>query len=150
MKKTILLVITIMTAMFIFLNSAMSADDSSAESDFILMITENIASFLHIHDILSETIIRKLAHFTEFAVLGLFLSLTVREFCGTFKGQIFKILFLLLAAPVADETIQYFPVGRSAEVKDVLIDFFGAVTGLIVAAVICIVIEKQKAKRADG
>lgn len=139
--------ITILIVMFIFINSAMSADDSSTESGFILTLAESIASFLHMPDVLTETIIRKLAHFTEFAALGLFLSLTVREFCGTFKGQIFKILFFLLAVPVTDETIQYFPTGRSAEVRDVLIDFSGAATGLIAALVICIIIERRKAKK---
>lgn len=147
MKKIVLLVITIAIALFIFINSILSADDSSTESGFILTIAESIISFLHIPDMLTETIIRKLAHFTEFAGLGLFLSLTVHEWYGTFRGQIFKILFLLLSAPVIDETIQYFPVGRSSEVRDVLIDFSGAIIGLVIALLIYIVKEKRKEKK---
>lgn len=129
---------------FIFIRSSMSAVESSGESGFVLTMFENITSFLHIPLIFDDYSIRKLAHFTEFAVFGGLLSWTVREFCGKFKGQIFTILFFLLAVPVADETIQYFPIGRSAEVRDVLIDFWGALTGFLFLAMCCLLINRKK------
>ena len=76
--------------------------------------------------------LRKLAHFGEFALLGL-------ELAGLFflnRGRSFKSVCLsalcALAAASADETIQLFS-GRAAMLKDVLLDFSGALTGILIA-----------------
>ena len=143
-KKLILILITTAIAAFIFSNSAMSADTSSEESEFVLNVMKFAARLFSADLDLTQKIVRKLAHFTEFAVFGFFLSWTIREFAGSFKGEIFKILFILLCTPVIDETIQYFPVGRSAEVRDVLIDFCGAVTGFLIVASIFVILEARR------
>ncbi len=144
MKKKILLTVTIIITLAIFIHSSMNAVDSSEESGALLQFINSIASSLHIQNILNEHSIRKLAHFTEFSILGIFLSWTVFEYCKQLKTKIFMILFFLLAVPVTDETIQYFPIGRSAEVKDVLLDFSGAVTGFLIASAIIFIIQKKR------
>lgn len=149
-KKWILAVLTVLVVSFIFIRSSMSAVESSGESSSVLQLFERLTSFFHIPLLFDDYSIRKLAHFTEFAVFGVMMSWTVREFSENFKGQIFKILFFLLAVPVTDETIQYFPAGRSAEVRDVLIDFGGALTGFLILAMCYIFIAEKKAKKKQS
>ena len=138
MKKRILLAVTLFITAFIFLNSALPADESEMESGFILSIIQHIFAFFHLPDVATDFIIRKLAHFTEFAAFGFFLTLTIEAYRGKLNTELFKILFFLLSVPVADETIQMFSDGRSSEVRDVLIDFGGGIFGLIVAVFWCV------------
>ena len=81
---------------------------------------------------LFEGIIRKLAHFSEYAVTGFFTALAV-AFDG-FKKKLgfFYALFICAAVSVIDEFIQIFVPGRNAAVLDVIIDCFGAVLGAAV------------------
>ena len=144
MKKRILLIITIALTALIFIHSSMNASSSSEESGFVLIFFERLAELIGKPGLFTDHIVRKLAHFTEYFVLGFFLSWTVREYAGQFKGRIFQILFFLLSIPVFDETIQYFPAGRSAEVKDVLLDFSGAVTGFLFLAAVFAIVTKAK------
>jgi VanZ family protein len=44
--------------------------------------------------------------------------------------------FVCLATAVIDEFIQYFSPGRSAEVRDVLLDFSGAFLGVLMVMLI--------------
>lgn len=80
--------------------------------------------------------VRKTAHFFEYAVLGGLLyanghvrGLRLSEGSGWWTA-------LALAVPVADEFIQSFVPERSSQVSDVVLDFAGACTGLLVALLI--------------
>jgi VanZ family protein len=46
------------------------------------------------------------------------------------------MLFGLLLVPVIDEFIQLFSAGRAGMVQDILLDFSGAVTGLVVVKIL--------------
>lgn len=83
-------------------------------------------------------VIRKLAHFTEFFILGGYL-------CFLFKKKI-SYLFAVLAAFI-DETIQIFTPGRSAKILDVLIDSTGALLGFIFIMLIFYKINNFKEKK---
>lgn len=72
------------------------------------------------------TLVRKLAHSTEFCALGLLFRCQWREMP---KGLERTLLATLLTA-VVDETIQAF-TGRTSSVFDVWIDFSGAVVGSV-------------------
>ncbi len=82
--------------------------------------------------------VRKLAHFTEFFVLGGLLRLRFR---GQQKAPWLPLLAGLLAALV-DETIQYY-TGRTSLVFDVWIDFCGVGIGTMAVAFA----EKCKARK---
>ena len=76
--------------------------------------------------------VRKAAHMTEYAILGL-LSFTFYR--GILKKEKRQFLAALLTAAVyaaTDEFHQYFIPGRSAEVMDVCIDTLGASIGLAI------------------
>ena len=76
--------------------------------------------------------VRKAAHMTEYAILGL---LSFAFYCGILKKEMRQFLAALLTAAVyaaTDEFHQYFIPGRSAEVRDVCIDTLGAAIGLAI------------------
>ena len=69
--------------------------------------------------------IRKMAHFCEFALLGLLLCHSFSVLGVSNRTATGYILFLALFAAVLDEYIQSFSPGRACRVKDVLLDFSG-------------------------
>lgn len=74
--------------------------------------------------------VRKLAHFTIFFILGFMLTMmTEGEAERSFEKRAAKALLCGLLGAAFDEWHQYFVPGRSAELRDVCIDFFGVLTG---------------------
>lgn len=73
-------------------------------------------------------ILRKCAHFTEFAVLGMLSSLTLLQTKVSYRVLI-AIGFCFAVASV-DETLQLFVDGRAGRVVDVMIDGIGALVGI--------------------
>lgn len=98
-----------------------------------------------------HTIVRKLAHMTEFAVLGLLCSAGVLiEVLGT-KRKLWQlrccIVLIGIVVAVIDESIQKFIPGRSGEIKDICIDAVGVVLGVCLQYLIALSIRKgQMAK----
>ena len=92
--------------------------------------------------------VRKAAHMTEYAILGL---LSFAFYRGILKKEKRQFLAALLTAAVyaaTDEFHQYFIPGRSAEVMDVCIDTLGALIGLAILFFTLKVVRKhcQKSK----
>lgn len=74
--------------------------------------------------------VRKLAHMSEFALLGALLALLT---CAhSRRDRVALMLLLGLLAALLDETIQKF-TGRTSSVLDVWLDFSGVVLGLLLA-----------------
>ena len=79
-----------------------------------------------------EKMIRKAAHFTEYMAVG-FLSFSLAILWVRRMGYCIGIIAVqLLLSGILDEIHQYFVPGRYASVKDVLLDFAGGVTGVII------------------
>ena len=74
-------------------------------------------------------LIRKLAHFTEFAILGILFYINI-DFYEDRKRIMFSILLSVLSA-ISDEIHQLFVLNRYCSVYDMLIDSLGAITGVI-------------------
>lgn len=85
---------------------------------------------------ITEHIVRKLAHFTEFTALGMLLSIDTALFLKKMKQYIWVPFFVGVLVALVDETIQLFPVGRSSSVKDVWLDFSGVIFGTILLLVL--------------
>ena len=79
---------------------------------------------------------RKIAHFTEYFIFGILLLTTLRLYVDKIREKIFNILFIGLAVPVIDEFIQLFVDGRGGEIRDVIIDFSGVLTGMLLSFLI--------------
>lgn len=79
---------------------------------------------------LTNLVVRKCAHFTEYLVLGVCLS-NALDSCRVREPGTFTLLIALLAAiPSLDETIQLFVPGRVGAITDVMIDCCGAAVGV--------------------
>lgn len=122
-RISILLVITWM--IFIFIMSSFNSAESSNQSNFIVNIIANIFNINNI-SILS-LIVRKLAHFTEYFILGL---LVYNLIYSNQKKAYFAIIICVLYA-ISDEIHQLFVPGRSCQVLDVIIDSSGSLLGII-------------------
>ena len=116
---------------FVFGNSLKSGDASMAESDSVVAFLQPLLDRLPwLADTNYSVLIRKLAHFAEFFALGFFYGGTMCLMLQkNGKPRYFSVLFSVLFVAVIDEYIQSF-TGRTSSVKDVLIDFSGALTGL--------------------
>lgn len=110
----------------IFYNSSLPLRQSSQLSGWVTALTQLLAQHLDIQltgDV--EHHIRKLAHFCEFALLGLLLCRSFSAWGVPKLTATGYILFLALLVAVIDEYIQAFSPGRGSSVKDVLLDFSG-------------------------
>ncbi len=130
--------VLVVTLCFIWGNSLLSRDESAAISLRFTLWLQSIGLPVTDH------FVRKLAHFCEFGLLGCELTLLfwlkyglrLRELC-------LSALAAFLAAAI-DETIQIF-ASRGAQIKDVLLDFTGALTGILFTALlIWTVFDKRK------
>lgn len=110
----------------IYYNSSLPLKQSSEISGWFAALTQLLAQHLDIQltgDV--EHHIRKLAHFCEFALLGLLLCHSFNALGVSNRTATGYILFLALFAAVLDEYIQSFSPGRACRVTDVLLDFSG-------------------------
>ena len=84
----------------------------------------------------AQPIIRKLAHFSIYALVGIL----IMAFVSTYKLLLWKKLVISimvgLTYAISDEYHQSFVPGRSAEIRDVLIDVSGVIVGIIIVLII--------------
>jgi VanZ family protein len=136
---------------FIFGNSLLSGEESGEMSASVLDVLHPVirpAAELFSRDPVTEDqlhhLVRKLAHFTEFAALGLCSALLLWQCCRTLRTPYFGyLLFFTLMTAVCDEFLQSF-TGRGPSVRDVLIDFSGAFTGILLLWLITELTQKDK------
>ena len=116
--------------LFIWGNSLLPASISGALSQWVQNLL-GLLDFAEEGQVLEEGILRKLAHFLEFCLLGGLL-------CWLFgmlrkKTEAFWLPALGCGCLTAcvDEMLQHFSEGRSPQFTDVLIDISGVVLGII-------------------
>ena len=139
--KILLPVLTVCWMMVIFWFSAAPAPESSemsytvgiqigkiAVADFDAWTTEKQNAFAE----KIEYPIRKMAHATEYAILGMLMSGAVYAYsvCGQKVIRYAWILATIYAA--TDEFHQLFVPGRSGQFRDVLLDSTGAAVGILI------------------
>ena len=78
----------------------------------------------------TNLLVRKAAHFTEYAVLGVLVSSALDPGARRTRSRILLIAAVLALVASLDESIQLFVPGRSGMVTDVLLDCCGAATGV--------------------
>ena len=107
---------------FIFSNSMQIGDVSESASGRVLLLMKKVFTRLGMPGAanhLTDHIVRKLAHFCEYALEGFLLTLCLRVYTRHFFVHIsWPILGGLLTA-LTDETIQMFSDGRSSQLTDV-------------------------------
>ncbi len=75
------------------------------------------------------TLIRKMAHFFCYLILGILGMWTLSAYNAEGKRWLIALLFCMLYA-VSDEVHQLFVPGRAGKIVDVLIDTAGSATGI--------------------
>lgn len=140
MKKTskFLLILILLTLGFIWGNSILPAEVSDSISNPVLNFVRRVVG-LGLPETgsalwISPHLIRKLAHASEFLVLGLEAALLARNQFRRFASH---LLLFGLGVGMLDETIQLFSSGRSCQVSDVWIDFSGYLLGILLMWLIC-------------
>ena len=78
---------------------------------------------------LSHNLVRKLAHVTEFAALGVVIALLLLGGKAITKRRISLAFVFGLTTAFLDESIQMFS-GRGDQIRDVWIDLFGVLLGV--------------------
>ena len=126
-------VLTALWLLFVWGHSLMPASVSKEESHHWLALLQTWLPWL------TDYLIRKAAHFTEYAVLGALLF----GAAGVRHGLWFPPCFGVLAA-LADETVQLFAAGRSGQVSDVWLDLAGFLAGWILIALISLIRKKRR------
>ena len=123
------------SVVFIFQNSLQIAEQSNLRSEQVQQIVNELAGTVGMGPF-SLLVVRKMAHFAEFMMMGFWFMLCLRVYTRHFIKHVSWPLFLGLGTAVTDETIQLFVDGRGSSVKDVWIDFAGFLVGLFVALLI--------------
>ena len=135
-RSIIFSVLTITWICVIFSFSMQNAEDSSQLSGGIVAhLVEWICPDGFEHTDRLETIIRKGAHFTEYFILGMLMSQTVKE--AKSKRQVFLPWIAGTIVACLDETIQLFSDGRAGRVADVMLDSSGVLCGCVLLYLLC-------------
>ena len=143
-KKSCWLLVALMV-IFIFSNSAASASTSNGMS---LTVSEWVRPVLNTVGLHPETdflnfVIRKLAHFSEYALLGVLIGLAYRlQPWSWMKGKVALLPFFII--PVLDENLQRFSSGRSCELRDMLIDSAGMAVGMMLVIAVLMMLSNRK------
>ena len=95
----------------------------------------------------TEKIIRKIAHFSIYALVGFLLMGLVSTFKLKEKNRILISLILGVLYATSDEIHQLFSPGRSAQITDVYIDTLGVLVGIFVILLFIKVFEKMKLQK---
>lgn len=135
----VLAVLLLVTIAFIWSNSLRSVSESAEESRLVTEAIRPILERIVGAGYVTDHLVRKLAHFTEFGALGceLALLIVVRKRRGLHLGlqPVLNGLFAGLTVAVLDETLQLFSK-RGAQLQDVWLDFSGVATGLFITILI--------------
>lgn len=148
-KKRLCICTALLVAILAFIwgNSALPGETSGALSGWVGQFLSKFLPFLTTENGLH--ILRKLAHFSEFAALGMILSWL---FCMVMERKAWQFFLPLLcgaAAACVDETIQIFSPGRYCSIGDVGIDTSGVLTGIAVLFLGYAVYKRIRQKQED-
>lgn len=143
MKKNILRIILILLLLGTFyIIFGFSSQDGEKSGSISRRITEKIATFIpqiqkeneiEKENIMNtmERIIRKMAHFSIYTVVGLLLMALVSTYNIKEKNRLIISLTTGIIYATSDEIHQSFVPGRSPMITDVVIDTMGVILGIL-------------------
>lgn len=134
----ILIILITSTVGFIWSNSMKSKASSSQQSsgvyDQVVEVSNKVLGkeiTEDVFNVITKQVFRKLAHFTEFFILGVEVSLLFICLKRYKKFAILKLFVFGLIIACIDEMIQIF-FDRGASIIDILIDYGGYVFSLLI------------------
>ncbi|MGN0297239.1 MAG: VanZ family protein [Parafannyhessea sp.] len=138
------LAVVVLWLAFVWGHSLVPGPASTGESNVVMHALRPAFEAAGVTDTYQMThLIRKCAHFLEYAMLGLLCSGLRTAAQGGFMRASYSVdakamrlvklgTLMCCLAPVADETIQIFTPGRSSLLTDVLLDLSGVLFGTLV------------------
>lgn len=139
-KRIIYLILLISWMLVIFNFSNQNGDTSLGLSDNVTEKAIDIKNSITHQEISTKEkkqkildyryVVRKIAHFTEFCILGILVFLNLKNY--KLKHIILWSTIFCLIYAGSDELHQYFAYERDARIMDILIDTFGGIFGIII------------------
>lgn len=129
MRKLIKAMLPVMWMGVIFMFSAQTGEESAGLSNEILSKLMNVVPMEGLSIEALSVFIRKVAHFTEYAILGLLVDINSEN--KDKKHLLWSVLFCFIYA-ISDEIHQYFVPMRSCSFIDVIIDTSGAIFAIFI------------------
>lgn len=143
--RIIVFVLTFSVIAFAFIHSSMPSEVSGDESESVMNVLQSILNFFGFKGELTDHLVRKLAHFTEYTAMGMLFVSCAYSFDRIRPYKYYsQILLSGLATAVCDETIQLNVPGRAGMVTDVLLDFAGVITGALFMLLVFVIYRRTR------
>lgn len=141
MKKTIIGILFLLWLVIIFLFSNQNGVNSEYLSNQVIDKVISVSFRITNQQISSEKrariiqkyhpLIRKIAHFIIYFILGILVYLAVYLYKKNKKWTIWISVVFCIIYACSDELHQILSVGRTFKVKDILIDTLGSILGIL-------------------
>lgn len=142
-KKILIWFLLALWMSVIFLFSSQNADESGALSQgflhrFILWLFPNSMTKNPETVDFMEFLLRKCAHMTEYAILGILIDIQMHcyQLFQKERKYVIAAVILVMLYACTDEFHQLFVAGRSGQFRDVMIDTCGGLIGILVYQVV--------------
>lgn len=130
------LVASLCMVVFIWGNSMVPGSGSSEMSLSVLELVHGILQSLGLpYEWVTNFLIRKTAHFTEYACLGVCVSNALDARRTIAPASLAATALVLVLVPSIDETIQLFTPARAGMLADVVLDCCGAAFGVFLRSI---------------
>ena len=150
-------VLLILLYMIIFRISAQNSDESGALSRSISSMCVNMynsfsgghMSGMRIEQLIAkyEGPIRKMAHFTEYACMGILVYVLCVQWMKRGKRLWLLNIVWVAVSAAADEFHQLFVPGRDGNIADVCLDTFGGTVGLLFCILTGMLLARRQRKK---
>lgn len=125
------LILALVIIAFIWTNSLVPGEGSGNVSMGVMEMVHGLLRSMGLpYEWLTNFIVRKTAHFTEYMVLGFVMAQALDPERSLSRSALFATALACALVPSLDETIQLFVDGRSGQLTDVALDCCGAATGI--------------------
>lgn len=138
-KKIIKIIIVLICMFTIFMFSSDNDVESNKKSDGVIInaykifLRKNLSKKEQKYYIEKYvTYVRKTAHFLIYLILGLSIISLIKEYREVDTKAIIIALMISVIYAASDELHQTFIPGRSGEIRDIIIDSLGSLTGIYI------------------
>lgn len=143
--RCVLIVLIAATLVFIWSNSLQPREDSLEDSESVTNWVRPLLGALIGEENVTVHLVRKLAHFTEFALLGAELScLSLLSAKRRLRGLLSCLAAGLFVGAI-DESLQLLG-DRGAQVQDVLLDFSGVLAAVLAIHLLAYLYSRRRTK----
>lgn len=137
------LLILVIWILIMYGHSLTPAVLSSQESSRALVLAQQLFGVMGMEaGWLTEHMVRKAAHFTEYGIFGILLMFYLRNRPKRRYGHrewelelVYPAALAVMFIPFVDETLQLFTPGRSAQIGDVWLDMAGSCFGILLCRI---------------